>query len=169
MVGGKEEEFFGQAFYTFYIMKESNLISKPTITILLGTARDCASPQRNRARRASGFMAALIHKVFEAITDLEPLSPSATPRTQKHFKETTDSFQQYSNLIHCHLVGIREASGIKPEFDWDEPEEPEESEGSEAEGPGKAKTKSKIVISFLFFFLSFFTLVDRLLLRVMSR
>ena len=88
----------------------------------------------------------LMHKVFEAITDLEPLSPTATPRTKKSFKETTDSFQQYSNLIQCHLVGIREASGIEEAFEWDEPEGPE------------SHTKLKFVISLPFF--SFFSLTS---------
>jgi len=89
----------------------------------------------------------LMHKVFEAITDLEPLSSTAMPHTQKHFQKTTDCFQQYSNLIQCHLVGICEASGIETKFEWDEPKGPETC------------TKSKIVISllfFLFFFSHFF-------------
>ena len=45
------------------------------------------------------YTAKYMHKIFEAVTDLEPLSPSATPGTTKHFKDATDAFQQYTNLI----------------------------------------------------------------------
>ncbi|KIM43875.1 hypothetical protein M413DRAFT_443755 [Hebeloma cylindrosporum] len=65
-----------------------------------------------------------IHKVFEAVQDLEPLSPSATPGTIRAFTETTDEFYKYTGLMHFHLSAIREASGIDSHCDWDEPEAP---------------------------------------------
>jgi len=39
-----------------------------------------------------------IHQVFEAVMELEPLSPSATPGTKKDFANTVDAFQHYSDL-----------------------------------------------------------------------
>jgi len=80
-----------------------------------------------------------IHQVFEAVMELEPLSPSATPGTKKDFANTTDAFQHYSDLIHCHLSGIREASGLDDKIQWDEPEAPEEPEAP------KTHMKPKIV------------------------
>jgi len=37
-----------------------------------------------------------MHQVFEAVMELEPLSPSATPRTKKDSENTTDAFKHYS-------------------------------------------------------------------------
>ena len=60
-----------------------------------------------------------IHKAFEVINDLQPLSPNATPRTTKQFKDTTD---KYTRLMNFHLSAIRAVSGVDSNIDWDEPE-----------------------------------------------
>ena len=68
-----------------------------------------------------------MHQIFEAVTDLEPLSPTATPGMKTNFQNTTDALKNYSDLMQCHLSGIREASGLvdlDDRIQWDEPEGP---------------------------------------------
>ncbi|KIM48824.1 hypothetical protein M413DRAFT_21139 [Hebeloma cylindrosporum] len=61
---------------------------------------------------------------LEAITDLELLSPNATPGTRKEFKDITDAFLQYVDHKQFHLFGAQEASRIERNVEWDQPEAP---------------------------------------------